>query len=136
LHLFAVVRRSHAAVELDVAAQVELVGDVIEIAFGLGLGGKTLAPIPLVEQFLRKRIAVGMALGIKAGAWIPVPVPGAADPGGGLEDPDPQPELAQLIELVEPGNAGAPMTIASKSKRSEASTFLVAAAVVVMSGLL
>src|SRR6516165_4539090 len=50
--LVPVLCRDDAAVELDVAPQVELVGDVIEIAFGLGLGGKALAPIPLVEQLL------------------------------------------------------------------------------------
>ncbi|MBV8401489.1 MAG: hypothetical protein JOZ17_22620 [Acetobacteraceae bacterium] len=48
--LVPVLCRDDAAVELDVAMQVELVGDIIEIAFGLGLGGKALAPIPLVEQ--------------------------------------------------------------------------------------
>jgi hypothetical protein len=71
--------RRDPAVELDVAAQVELVGDVVEIALGLGPSGKTLAPIPLVEQLLGKRVAVGVALEIEAGAWIAVPIPGAPD---------------------------------------------------------
>ena len=41
-----------ATAELDVAAQVELVGDVVEIAQGLGLAGKVLRPVPLVQQLL------------------------------------------------------------------------------------
>ena len=40
------------AAELHVAAQVELVDDVVEVAEGLGLAGEVLAPVPLVEQFL------------------------------------------------------------------------------------
>jgi hypothetical protein len=45
--------------------------------------------------------------GTVAGAGIAVPVPGAADAAAGLADPHLQPELAQLVELVKTGNAGA-----------------------------
>ena len=100
-------RGGHAALELDVAAQVELVGDMVQIALGLGLAGEVLLPVPFVEQFLRKGIAVGPALGIEAGARIAVPVPGAADTRAGLEQPHLQAEFAQPVELIQPGNAGA-----------------------------
>ena len=104
---FLVVGRGDATVELDVAAQIELVGDVIEVAFCLGLGGKMLAPMTFLQQFLREGIAVSPTFGVEAGAGIAVPVPGTADAGTGLEYPHPQTELAQLVELIEPGNSGA-----------------------------
>ena len=43
-------RRLHARVELDVAAQVEAVGDVVGVAQDLGLRGVALAPLPLLLQ--------------------------------------------------------------------------------------
>ena len=100
-------RRLDPAVELDVAAQVELVGDVIQIALGLRLRGEVLLPIPFVEQFLGEGIAVGPAFGIEAGAGIAVPIPGAADGGAGFEHPRLEPEFAQPVELIKPGDAGA-----------------------------
>src|SRR4029450_2373925 len=93
--------------ELDVAAQVKLVGDVIQIALGLGLGGEVFLPVPFLQQFLREGIAVGPAFGIEAGARVAVPVPGPADAGAGLEYAHPEPEFAQPVELVEAGDAGA-----------------------------
>ena len=39
------------AVELHVFAQVELVGDVVEVTQVLGLGREAFLPVPLVEQF-------------------------------------------------------------------------------------
>src|SRR5439155_14753164 len=95
------------ALELDVAPQVELVGDMVQIALGLGLAGEVLLPVPLVQQFLGKRVAVGPAFRIKTCARIAVPVPGAADAGAALEHPHLQAEFAQLVGLVEAGDAGA-----------------------------
>src|SRR5438067_13380736 len=66
-----------------------------------------LGPVPFVEQLLREGVAVGIALRIEARAGIAVPVPRAADAGAGLEHPHLKTELAQLVELVEPGNTGA-----------------------------
>jgi hypothetical protein len=74
-------RGLHPASELDVPAQVALVGDVIEVALGLRLGGEVLGPVPLVEQLLAERVAVGVALGVEAAAGVAVPVPGAPDAG-------------------------------------------------------
>jgi hypothetical protein len=88
------VRCCHAAPKLDVTAQVELVGDVVEIAFGLGLAGEVLGPVPFVEQLLGEGIAVGVALRIEARARIAVPVPGAADVGACLEHPHLEAQLA------------------------------------------
>src|SRR5262249_32883757 len=102
-----VMRCRNAAAELDVAAQIELVGDMVQIAFGLGLRREMLLPVPFLEQFRRKRVAVGPALGIEAGAGIAVPVPGAADASTIFEYPHLQPELAELVQLIEARNAGA-----------------------------
>src|SRR5829696_585212 len=98
-------RRLDPAVELNVAAQLELVGDVIQVPFGLRLRGEVLLPIPLVEQLLRKRVAIRPALGIEAGAGIAIPVPGAADIAAGLEDARLHAEFAQPVELIKAGDA-------------------------------
>jgi hypothetical protein len=100
------VRRLDSALELDVPAQVKLVGDVVEIALGLWLGREMLGPAPFVQQLLAEGVAVGVALGIEAAARIAVPVPGAADAGAGLEHPDRLAHLPQAVELVQTGNAG------------------------------
>src|SRR5271168_2225269 len=100
-------RGGHPALELDVAAQVESVGDVVQIAFGLRLRGEMLLPVPFVQQFLREGIAVGPAFRIETRAGITVPVPGAANTGAGLEHAHLEPQFAQLAELIEAGNAGA-----------------------------
>ena len=71
-------RRGDPGVEADVAAEVEPVDHVVEVALGLGLGREVLLPLPLVEQLLGEQVAVGVALGVEAGARVAVPVPGAA----------------------------------------------------------
>ena len=98
-------RRGHPAAELDVAAQVELVGDEVEIAQGLGLAGEMLRPAPFLQELRREGVAVRVAFGVEARARIAVPVPGAADAGAGLEDPHAQPQLAQPIELAQARHA-------------------------------
>src|SRR5262245_49310870 len=47
-----IVSRGYTSVELYVPAQVEHVGDMIEIPLGLRLGSEMLAPVPRVEQRL------------------------------------------------------------------------------------
>src|SRR5438067_5814984 len=100
-------RGGDAAREPNVPAQVEFVGDVVEVALGLRLRREALVPVPFLQQGLRKGVAVGIALRIKAGAGITVPIPGAADAGTGLKYPYLEAELAQPVELVETGNARA-----------------------------
>src|SRR6202023_1543999 len=82
--LFPVMRYSDAALELDVAGRGEFVGETVEGALGLVLRREMLGPIPFLQQFLRKVVAVGPAFGIEAGARIAVPVPGSADIGAVL----------------------------------------------------
>jgi hypothetical protein len=66
---------------VDVTAQLERVGDVIDVAQRFRPAGEMLGPVPFLQELLRKGIAVGIAFGIEAGARIAVPVPGAADVG-------------------------------------------------------
>ena len=100
-------RRLDLAVELHVLAQVELVGDEIEIAKVLRLAGKPFLPVPLVEQFLRERIAVGVALGVEPGSRIAVPVPGAAEVGRGVEHQGVDAEVGQPLDLIDSGHTRA-----------------------------
>ena len=93
-------RGGDAGLELDVAAQIELVGDVVQVTLGLGLAGEMLLPVPFVEQFLRERVAVGPAFGIEPGARVAVPVPGAANAGAGFKYPHREAEFPQSVELI------------------------------------
>src|SRR5262245_1792898 len=103
--VLAIVRSGDASVELYVPAQVEHVGDMVEIPLGLGLGSEMLAPVPRVEQRLRERVTVGPAFGIKPGTRVSIPIPRATDPAAGFECAHPKSELAQLVELIESRNA-------------------------------
>jgi hypothetical protein len=100
-------RRFDARVELDVAAQVELIGDVVEIALGLRLSGEMFLPVPLLQEFLGERIAIAVAFGIEARAGIAIPVPGASHAAAFLIHAHLQPELAQTVELIQTGHARA-----------------------------
>jgi hypothetical protein len=93
-------RGRDAALELDVAAQIELVGDVVQVTLGLGLAGEVLLPVPLVEQFLGERVAVGPTFGIEPGARVAVPVPSAANASAGFKHPYREAEFPQSVELV------------------------------------
>src|SRR5262245_43269630 len=99
-------RRHGPTVERDVAAQVQLVGDVVTVSKGLRLGREMLAPIPLLQQLVGEGKAVGPAFGVEAGARIAVPVPGAADVVAGFENAHRNSELAQSVELVHARKAG------------------------------
>src|SRR6266851_3182212 len=105
--LLVVDRRGDSGMELDVAAQVELVRDVIEVTLVLRLTGKMLLPVPFLQQFLRERISVGFTLGIEAAARVAVPIPGAAHAAAILVEPHREAELAQAVHLIQAGNPGA-----------------------------
>ena len=99
--------RLDLAVELHVFAQVELVGDVIEITQILGLGREAFLPVPLVEQFPREGITVGEALGVEARAGIAVPVPGSTEVGRGVQHQRVDAEIGQPLDLIDAGHARA-----------------------------
>src|SRR5262245_63038162 len=76
-----------ARVALDVALEIELVRDKVQIPLDLRLAGEMFAPLPFVEQVLGEGVLVGIALRVETGAGVAIPVPGAADIGAGLEHP-------------------------------------------------
>jgi hypothetical protein len=100
-------RRRDPGRELNILLQVELVGHQVTVSLDLGLAGKALAPIPLVQDLLREGIAVGIAFRVKPGARISVPVPGATDTGAGFEDPGLQPKFPKSVKLVHTRDPGA-----------------------------
>jgi hypothetical protein len=97
-----------AGVEMDVALQVQLVGDEVHIAQDFGLLRVALGPFPLLEQFIRELEAVGMALTVATRARIAVPIPGSTDAIGSFEDGGIESKpIAQAVELVHAREAGA-----------------------------
>ena len=104
---FIEMRAHDAVIELDMAAQIETVCHVLQIAQCFGLRGEMLAPAPFLQQFIGKRIAVGVAFRIKPRAGVAIPIPGAAQIAAGLEHLDAIAKLPQAIQLIEAGNAGA-----------------------------
>ena len=98
-------RRGDGDAEAHVAAEVEAVDHVVEVALGLGLLGEVLLPLPLVEELLREEVAVRVALGVEARARVAVPVPRAADATAGLDQRDREARLAGAVQLVDAGDA-------------------------------
>ena len=101
------VRRGHARVELNVAAEIEAVGDVLDVPQDLGLGGIPLRPAPFLLELVAEGVRVVHALDVAAGAGIAVPIPGAADAAARFEDPRGQAEAAQAVEHVQAGEPSA-----------------------------
>ena len=99
-------RRLDSRIELDVFAQVEFVRHIVEIFFVLRLAGIMLLPIPLLQQFFRPRIAVGLALGIEAAAGVAIPIPRAAHAVSILIAAYREPKLPQAVELIQAGHPG------------------------------
>jgi hypothetical protein len=101
------VRMLDTGVELDVAAEIEAVRDVVGVGEELRLRGIALGPVPLLLQRVGEGVGVLHALDVAATAGVAVPVPGAADAIGGLENPHRVARLAQLQQHVHAAEAGA-----------------------------
>src|SRR5947209_3355300 len=78
MRAFVVDRCGDARIALDVSAQVKLVRHIVEVALGLRLSRIMFGPVPFLQELLRKRIPVGITLGVEARAGVAVPIPGAA----------------------------------------------------------
>src|SRR3984893_2120406 len=107
ISLFIVGSCSDSGVESDVAAQVEFIRHVIEVALVLRLAGKVLLPIPLLQELLRKRVTVAVTLGIESRARVTIPGPCAAHSAASLVNPHREPESTQTNQLIQSGNPGA-----------------------------
>jgi hypothetical protein len=96
----------NAGVEADVAAQVEFRGDVVQVGEDLGLRRVFFAPFPFLVEGGGEAVAVLHAFNVDPGARIAVPVPGAAEVGGGFDHDSAHVLLAQPVEHVEAGKTG------------------------------
>ncbi len=67
-------------------AQVEPVGDVVDVGEDLGLRRVPLRPLHSCSRLGRESVRVLHALDVAARAGVAVPVPRASDPLAGLED--------------------------------------------------
>src|SRR4029077_750473 len=65
-------RLDHPRTEPDVAAQVEAIGDVLEVREDLGLGRVALGPRPLLLELVRPRVGVGHAFDVAARPGVAV----------------------------------------------------------------
>ena len=100
-------RARHFSVQLDVAAQVEAVDDVVEVLLDLGLLQIARGPVPLLQQVLVEGVAVDETFGVGLRAGVAVEVPGAADAAALLERPDLEPQLvAELVKHVDATKPG------------------------------
>src|SRR5262249_11887637 len=91
--------------ETDVATEIVLVGDVTQIAEDLGLRGVSFGPLPLGLELGIEAVRVVDALDVAASTRVADPVPRAAHVAGALDHGRREPEAAQPVEHVEPGEA-------------------------------
>ncbi len=98
--------RNDVGVEPDVAAEVQPVGDEVEVGLDLGLGGHRLRPHPLLLDLVGEAVGVLDALDVAARTGIPVEQPCPADLVGPLDDHRLQPELSQPVQGVQTGEPG------------------------------
>ena len=82
-------------------SQIESVDDVIQVAERLGLSREVFAPVPFLQEFLRERIAVGIAFRVEARSGIPVPIPGAARAVARLEYRDLESQFEHAVNQVD-----------------------------------
>ena len=87
--------------ESDVAPQVVLVGDVVQVTKDLGLGGVLLRPLPVARPVGVEAEHVVEAWDVDAGTRIAIPVPRAADVVSRLEDPHGQTGHAKAVRRVQ-----------------------------------
>lgn len=100
-------RALDARVELDITAQVELVGDEFRICENFRLRRKPFGPSPLPTQFVRPRILILEALHVTTQARIAVVPPCPADLGRGIHDAYVKSQVPQAMQQVHPGKSGA-----------------------------
>ena len=93
-------RLDDARAEQEVAAQVEAIGDVLEVAQDLGLGGVALRPRPLLLELARPRVGVRHALDVAAGAGVAIPEPRPADAARLVDHEGGEADLAQPVQEI------------------------------------
>jgi hypothetical protein len=106
-------RGEHGRREDDVLAQVETVGDVLEIGADLGFARIALGPLPFAIKLRVEAVAIDLGFGIGAGSRVAVPVPSSPDAIGLLDDAAVEPKLVLQLMLHERPAKPAPKTMAS-----------------------
>ena len=101
------VGRSHARVELDVLAQIEPVGDVVDILKDFRLVAVALRPMPFLLQVVVEGVGVFQAFHVAARAGVAVPEPGATYTAAGFEGFRLEAEAAEAMEGVQAAEAAA-----------------------------
>ncbi len=101
------VRRGDRCIEPHMATQIETIDHMVEVTLGLGLTGEVLLPQPVLEEFPREQVPIGVALGVEPCPGITVPVPGATDPTPCLDQHGRESCLERAVELVDAGHPGA-----------------------------
>ncbi|PAV67832.1 hypothetical protein WR25_02702 [Diploscapter pachys] len=100
-------RLDHAGRQADVSAQVEAVGDMVDIAEDFGLSGVALAPAPFLLQLGREAIGIVVAFDVAASAGILIVIPDAADAIGRFQHNRRHTLPAQCVERPEAAESGA-----------------------------
>src|SRR5581483_8394010 len=100
------IRCSHSRIDLDVAAQIQLLVDVIEIVAPLLPRRIHLAVVPVAPKVLA-RVLVHRPVGVDARTGITIPIPDAPDVRARLHALHLEAEIAQSVELIQSGEASA-----------------------------
>ena len=95
-----------AGFQLDVAAQIEAIGDVVQVRQNFRLPRIAFRPLPLLLQRFVEGIAVLHAFHVATRPWITVPEPRAANAVARLEDAHAESLLAQTVQQVETRKTG------------------------------
>ena len=97
----------HPRLELDVATQMEAIGDVFDIIQNIRLLGLGLFPFPILHQIVREGVAIKWTpRTINAGPRIPIIPPGPTHVGGAIIDAHGEAHLAQVMQGIHPAHTG------------------------------
>ena len=91
------IRSLDLGVQLDVRPHVAAIGDEVHVLQVLFPPGVAHRPLPLLQQLLRERQAVVVALAVTGSAGIAIPGPGAADVGRLVEHADRQTRFTHVM---------------------------------------
>jgi hypothetical protein len=90
-------------IEFDVTAQVQTVGDEVEIGLDLGLGGHVLGPHPFLLDLIGEAVRVLDTLDVATCSRVAVEQPRPADRVGLLHDRRAKTEFAGPMQGIETG---------------------------------
>src|SRR4051812_34185744 len=96
---------AYPRLKLDIAAEVEPVGNILQILEDRLLTRLCLGPVPLLHEILGERVAVeGAARTIDPRSRVAVPPPRAAHASSAVVDADREAHRAQVVQGVQAAN--------------------------------